>query len=59
LSVMMATRSRITQSSSSVPVSILVSVVMFPPVLVFPSFRDGALAPDPESRDSQVRNCAP
>jgi error-prone DNA polymerase len=23
------------------------------------SFRDGALAPDPESRDSQVRNCAP
>src|SRR5215472_12585231 len=23
------------------------------------SFRDGASAPDPESRDSQVRNCAP
>jgi hypothetical protein len=23
------------------------------------SFRDGAQAPDPESRDSQVRNCAP
>src|SRR5437868_8885286 len=38
-SVMMATRSRITQSSSSVPVSILVSVVMVPPVVVFPSLR--------------------
>ena len=36
-SVMMATRSRITQSSSSVPVSILVSVVMFP-LLLFVSF---------------------
>jgi hypothetical protein len=31
---MMATRSRITQSSSSVPVSTLVSVVMYPPVVV-------------------------
>jgi hypothetical protein len=29
---MIATRSRITQSSSSVPVSTLVSVLMFPPV---------------------------
>ena len=33
-SVMMATRSRITHSSSSVPVSMLVSVVMFPPFVV-------------------------
>ena len=37
-SVMMATRSRITQSNSSVPVSILVSVVMLLPY-VDPSFR--------------------
>ena len=33
-SVMMATRSRITHNNSSVPVSILVSVVMVPPVVV-------------------------
>src|SRR3954463_1029155 len=51
-SVMTATRSRITQSSSSVPVSILVSVVMVPPViviLVIPAWSEG---PDPKVRDS-------
>jgi hypothetical protein len=38
------------QSSSSVPVSILVSVVMsFPPIFVIPGWSEG---PDPESRDS-------
>ena len=31
-SVMMATRSRMTQSSSLVPVSMVISLVMFPPV---------------------------
>src|SRR5258708_1416817 len=45
---MMATRSRMVHSNSLVPVSMVISVVMFPPW----SFRDGALAPDPESRDS-------
>src|SRR4029078_7795437 len=53
VSVMMATRSRITHSNSSVPVSMVVSVPMFPPLVVFPrhcGFRrvgKGALAPCP------------
>jgi hypothetical protein len=38
-SVMMATRSRITQRSSLVPVSILVSVVMVSPIVVVSSLR--------------------
>src|SRR6185437_1030047 len=46
-SVMMATRSRITQRSSFVPVSILASalaasLMTFPPIQFSPSFRDGA-----------------
>ena len=52
-SVMMATRSRITHSNSSVPVSMLVSVVMFPPVVVSPSFR-GDAKHEPESRRLRV-----
>src|SRR5216683_3087396 len=38
-SVMTATRPRITHSSSLVPVSIVISVVMFPPFLLSPSLR--------------------
>src|SRR6476620_823071 len=37
-SVIMATRSRMTQSSSLVPVSMVISVIMFPPVCCFRRF---------------------
>src|SRR5207249_8883027 len=47
-SVMMATRSRITHSSSSVPVSILVSVVMVSPVVVIFVIASKLLHPRPQ-----------
>ena len=59
-SVMMATRSRITQSNSSVPVSILVSVVMLLPSLFFVIPGRCGKSKSRNSRCAlRVRNCAP
>jgi hypothetical protein len=46
-SVMTATRSRITQRSSSVPVSMVMSVVMFPPLPLSPSLRGATRRSNP------------
>jgi hypothetical protein len=43
--VMMATRPRIAHSSSLVPVSIVISVVMFAPFLLSPSLRAQQCSP--------------
>jgi hypothetical protein len=59
-SVMMATRSRITHSNSSVPVSILVSLVMIPPSFSLSSLRGAKRRSNPASflSDYGLLRCA-